>query len=93
MQRIATLKPDPDEESRRQMVQDDVARLVLAFERDGISISDDVAYAAWRRHSEDSCAGWLSLFGGDKELRQAVLRFLDIIDGDVSLPGDPIFGL
>lgn len=27
----------------------------------------------------------LSLFGGDEELGQAVLRFLDIIDDDVSL--------
>lgn len=84
MHRIAILKPDPDEEARRRSHQDDVARLVLAFDRAGIRISDDVAYAAWRRHSEDSCAGWLSLFGGDEELRQAILRFLDIIDGDVS---------
>ena len=82
MQRIATLKPDPDEESRRRAVQDDVARLILAFERDGISISGDVAYAAWRRHSEDSCAGWLSLIGDDADMRRAVLRFLDISEGD-----------
>ena len=71
--RVANLMPDPDEQTRRQSVEDDIARLVLAFERDGIDLPADVPYAAWRRHSEEMCAGWLVLCEEDEALRRAVL--------------------
>ena len=78
VRRVASLKPDPDERTRRRSVEDDVARLVLAFERDGIDLPTDVAYAAWRLYSEELCAAWLALYEEDEALRRAVLPFLDI---------------
>ena len=59
VRRVASLKPDPDERTRRRSVEDDVARLVLAFERNSIDLPADVAYAAWQLYSEELCAGWL----------------------------------
>lgn len=78
IRRVASLKPDPDERTRRLSVDDDVARLVLAFERDGIDLPPDVAYAAWQLYSGELCAGWLGLFEEDEALRRAVLPFLEI---------------
>lgn len=76
----ARLKVDHEEEARRRSVDEDVTRLVGALAADQISVSPDDAYAAWRRHSEDFAAGWLTLYADDEANRQALLRHLDLDD-------------
>lgn len=76
----ARLKPDLNEEARRRSVDDDVQRLVAALAADRITVTPDDAYAAWKRHSDDHEAGWLTLYADDHVNRQALLRHLDLED-------------
>jgi hypothetical protein len=74
----ARLKPDLDEHARRRSVADDVERLVAALAAERITVSPDDAYAAWKRHSDDFAASWLTLYDDDDANRQALLRHLDL---------------
>lgn len=74
----ARLKPDLDEHARRRSVDDDVERLVAALAAERITVSPDDVYAAWKRHSEDLAASWLTLYDDDDANRQALLHHLDL---------------
>lgn len=74
----ARLKPDLDEQARRRSVADDVERLVAVLAAERITVSPDDAYAAWKRHSDDFAASWLTLYDDDDANRQALLRHLDL---------------
>ncbi|WP_141397058.1 hypothetical protein [Sphingomonas ginsenosidimutans] len=74
----APLKPDLDEHARRMSVADDVERLVAALSAERITASPDDVYAAWKRHSDDFAASWLTLYDDDEANRQALLRHLDL---------------
>lgn len=78
--RIAHLKPDKVEVARRIAARDDVSRLMDALEAEGIIVTEEVAYAAWRRHSDWHEAGWLVLYPEDEDLRRALLPHLDVED-------------
>ena len=55
----AVLKPLEWEQRMRVDYRDDVLRIVAVLAADGIAISEDVAFMAWHRFSEeDRCAGW-----------------------------------
>lgn len=71
--RVARLRPDPAEESDRLAFQDDIRRLVDALAADSIVATEKVAYAAWRRHSDDLAAGWAAPYSDDERLRRASL--------------------
>lgn len=74
----ARLRPDLDEHARQRLVADDVERLVTALAAERITVSQDDAYAAWKRHSDDFAASWLTLYDDDDANRQALLRHLDL---------------
>ena len=74
----ARLKPDLDEHVRRRSVDDDVERLVAALAAERITVLPDEAYVAWKRHSDDFAASWLTLYDDDDANRQALLRHLDL---------------
>ena len=58
--------------------RDDVCRIVAVLAADGIAISEEVAFLAWHRFSEeDRCAGWYGL-GADDEIRRTVLPHLEL---------------
>lgn len=78
--RVARLKPDPVEVANRVAFRDDIRRLVDALAADGIAASEEVAYAAWKRHSEDHAAGWLILYDEDEEVRHALMPHLVVED-------------
>ena len=46
--RVARLKPDPVEAADRVAFRDDIRRLVDALAAAGVSVTEDVAYAAWK---------------------------------------------
>ena len=77
---IAHLKADRVEVARRIATRDDVSRLMDALEAEGIIVTEEVAYAAWRRHSDWHEAGWLVLYPEDEDLRLALLPHLDVED-------------
>ena len=53
--------------------RDDVLRIVAVLADDGIAISEDVAFMAWHRFSEeDRCAGWYGP-GADQEIRRNLM--------------------
>ena len=78
--RIGHLKPDRVEVARRIAARDDVSRLIYALEAEGIIVTEEVAYAAWKRHSDWHEAGWLVLYPEDEDLRFALLPHLDVED-------------
>jgi hypothetical protein len=45
--------------------QHSVDRLVKACRDAGYEIDEETAYEAWKRHSEGTAAGWLSMDGYD----------------------------
>ncbi len=51
-----------------------------ALEAEGIIVTEEVAYAAWKRHSDWHEAGWLVLYPEDEDLRLALLPHLDVED-------------
>ena len=78
--RIAHLKPDRVEVARRIAARDDVSRLMDALQAEGIIVTEEIAYAAWRRHSDWHEAGWLVLYPEDEDIRLALLPHLDVED-------------
>ena len=80
-QRIARLLPDEVAQKRRAAASDDVGAIVQAFRADGVLISDDDAYEAWRRLSETHAAGWLVLYDDPADIRARLLPFLEVEDG------------
>ena len=78
--RYARLKPDLVEEGARRRAERDIQKLVRALAADGITASPDVAYAAWKRHSDEHEAGWLALYPDDADLRRALLNHLDLVE-------------
>lgn len=74
----AVLKPLEWEQRMRVDYRDDVLRIVAVLAADGIAISEDVAFMAWRRFSEeDRCAGWYSP-GADEEIRRNLMPHLEL---------------
>ena len=72
----AALKPLEWEQRMRVDYRDDVLRIVAVLAVDGIAISEDVAFMAWHRFSEeDRCAGWYGL-GTDEEIRRNLMPHL-----------------
>lgn len=55
--RIARVLPNEIAERHRAEASDDVTAIVQAFRADGVLISDDDAYEAWRRFSDTHSAG------------------------------------
>ena len=53
-------------------------RLVAALAAGRITVAPDDAYAAWKRHSDEFAASWLTLYDDDDANRQALLRHLDL---------------
>jgi hypothetical protein len=72
------LKPD-DVEVRLQVEhRNDVLRIVQALAEEAIVVTEDVAFAAWRRFSEgDRCAVWYGL-GSSSEIRERLLPYLEL---------------
>lgn len=79
--RIARVLPDEIAERRRAEASDDVAAIVQAFRPDGVLISDDDAYEAWRRFSDTHSAGWLALYDNPADIRARLLPFLEVEEG------------
>ncbi|WP_298273817.1 MULTISPECIES: hypothetical protein [Alphaproteobacteria] len=74
----AVLKPLAWEQRMRVDYRDDVLRIVAVLAADGIAISEDVAFLAWHRFSEeDRCAGWYSP-GTDDEIRRNLMPHLEL---------------
>lgn len=74
----ANLKPLDWEQRMRVDYRDDVLRIVAVLAANGIAISEDVAFMAWHRFSEeDRCAGWYSL-GSDDEIRRNLMPHLEL---------------
>ena len=74
----AVLKPLEWEQRMRVDYRDDVLRIVAVLAADGIAISEDVAFMAWHRFSEeDRCAGWYSP-GTDDEIRRNLMPHLEL---------------
>lgn len=79
--KIARLKPDPFEAGLRAEYHDDVLRIVRVFDDIGVTVSEDVAFAVWRRFSEeDRCATWYPLGGDDDWVRACVMPHLNLDD-------------
>lgn len=78
--RVAHLKPDRAEVGFRISVRDDVHRLVAALEANGVMVTEEVAFAAWRRHSDSFEAVWTALYPDDDDNRRALLQYLDVED-------------
>lgn len=79
--RIARVLPDVIAEKRRAAASEDVATIVQAFRADGVLISDDDAYEAWRRLSGTHSAGWLALYEDPADIRARLLPFLEVKEG------------
>lgn len=74
----AVLKPLEWEQRMRVDYRDDVLRIVAVLAGDGIAISEDVAFMAWQRFSEEErCAGWYGL-GTDDEIRRNLMPHLEL---------------
>ena len=71
------LKPDRDEAHRVGSVPDDVERWVQALLLRGFEVPSEDVYAAWWRHSEASCAGWLAPYGDNENDCRALLEHLE----------------
>lgn len=90
----AVLKPLDWERRFRLDYRDDVLRIVAVLAVDGIVISEDVAFMAWHRFSEeDRCATWYGL-GTDDEIRRNLMAHLDLRpvtehNGSASVDGLP----
>lgn len=79
--RVARLLPDEMAEKRRAEASDDVAAIVQGFRADGVLISDDDAYEAWRRFSDTHSAGWLPLYEDPADILARLLPFLEVEEG------------
>lgn len=74
----AVLKPLEWEQRMRVGYRDDVLRIMAVLAADGIAISEDVAFMAWHRFSEeDRCAGWYGP-GTDDEIRRNLMPHLEL---------------
>lgn len=71
------LKPDLAEAQRYESVRGDVEHWVQALMVRGYEVSTDDVYAAWRRHSEESSAGWLAPYGDEERDCTALLEQLE----------------
>ena len=60
------LKPDLVEAQRFENAQSDIERWVGALRDRGFEASHEDVYAAWKRHSEASCAAWLAPCDNDE---------------------------
>lgn len=82
---MKTLIPAPyrGEEPCEPMTEfpEDIARLVSAASNQGYRVSPDHAAEMWIRHSEDYCAGWLTMGDSDEGLLPILLQYATVIDG------------
>lgn len=76
--RIARLKPDSYRALRIADKAADIARLRRALTGSGIVADDDTIFDAWRRHSDECAASWLSLYPSDDDNLSALLRHVDL---------------
>lgn len=77
----ATLKPDPFCAAHIAQAADDIRQLSNALRSKGIVADDHTIYDAWRRHSDDYCAGWLALYPDEESNASALLKHLDLHPG------------
>ena len=69
---------------------DDIARLVRAAAAAGFVLFAEDAVVLWRRHSEDVCAGWLTLEGEeDSALVQQLLKQAVVVEQPKNAPPPP----
>jgi hypothetical protein len=74
----AFLKPLEWEERGRVTHRNDVLQIVAALAAEGIAISEETAFVAWHRASEEEhCATWYSP-GTDDEIRRQLMPYLEL---------------
>lgn len=74
----AVLRPHEWEQRMRVDHRHELLRIVAALAATGIVITEETAFAAWRRFSEeDRCATWYGL-GSDDEIRRHLLSHLEL---------------
>jgi hypothetical protein len=74
----AFLKPLEWEERGRVTHRNDVFRIIAALASVGIAISEETAFAAWHRASEEEhCATWYSP-GTDDEICRRLMPYLEL---------------
>ena len=70
--------PPRVEVARRIAVCDEV--LLGALAADDTLVTEEVAHAAWKRHSDRREAEWLALYPKDDDNRRALLPHLEVED-------------
>jgi hypothetical protein len=75
--RRASLKPDPVAEHKREWPQACVETLRANLLSFGIEASDDAIFAAWERHSDSFCAGWISIYDNAEQNVRALVAHFD----------------
>lgn len=66
----------------------DVERIIAAFNRRDISLSDHQAAELWERFSAEKCAGWLGTDRKEEVMDEEIDLLLELLKGQYVLIGD-----